>query len=88
MRELTDIPLPAVTRVHTEDERLAWHAAVVTFDSGVPIRLFHYGAPARYSINVGNSSIGGYSFRDAWTFLTGVCTGATQTKVVTQGVTP
>lgn len=66
--------------------KLTWMAAVVTHDTGLPVTI-HGGArldregrpiPGWYSVNVGACSIAAYNFREAWVYLTGVSTGATQ----------
>lgn len=98
-----ELELPAVTRVETDhgsnvepplnpawnDERkLAWHAAVTAYDSGVSVRVFagasqiqHGGewvdVPDSYSLTIGGSSShSSYSFQRAWAFLNGVDAGA------------
>lgn len=60
-------------------EKLRWHAAVATLDTGLKL-LVH---PIRdvmgrhkYSIQVENSSMSAMPYADAWLYITGISTGA------------
>lgn len=71
----------------TEAEKLAWHAAVIAHDTGLTIRLHDEAftingepVPGMYGINVGSHSLSAYTYREAWTFLNGVDTGAAVAK--------
>lgn len=56
-------------------DKLRWTASVVEADTGVrPVP--HLEENGLYSINVGASSFGGFTFGSAWTFLNGVSAGA------------
>ncbi|MFG2001717.1 hypothetical protein ACGFNU_21455 [Spirillospora sp. NPDC048911] len=99
---MKEIPLPEVTRVQEgrssvveppldtdwdEATKLAWQAAVVACDTGLPIRLYDGawvvgGKPMSgyYSINVGPSSASSFTYSKAWTYLNGVRAGAEATK--------
>ncbi|MFE9398631.1 hypothetical protein [Streptomyces flavidovirens] len=78
---------PPLDPAWSELTRLAWHAAVVTHDTGLRIAIH----PGRYKVNgesvpgfynlvVGSSSSGPHTFRSAWDYLNGVDTGARQTR--------
>lgn len=89
-----DIELPAVRRVDTENGshieppldrswpesmKLAWKAAVVAAESGLPIRLWSHAGDNRadqYGIGVGRYGMASYDFHSAWTLLTGISAGA------------
>jgi hypothetical protein len=78
---------PPLDQTWPDAVKLAWHAAVVEIDSGLPVRV----SPANYSIddvpqhgfyNVrvgtsrGASTHGPLSYKDAWSYMNGVRTGA------------
>lgn len=60
--------------------KLQWHTAVVAHDAGLAIELHDHDGQYSFTIGanlaVGQSSIGGWTFRPAWDFLIGVRIGA------------
>lgn len=97
MGELEVVPLPEVARiVHegsswieppldqtwSEDERLAWHAAVVAVDTGLRVKVWTGAADPRspFVIGLGTAaagmgSSGDFDFHAASTFLSGIRVG-------------
>lgn len=88
-----ELDLPTVERVKTnngshieppfdkswsQDEKLAWHAAVTAVDTGLSIRIFRYDYGYNLVI-VGtegrNASIGNPGYDSAWTYLSGISVG-------------
>lgn len=61
------------------DTKLRWHAAVVQADTGLPISI-HPQPGGQYALMVANCSNGPHTYRDAWTYLNGVSTGARQAR--------
>jgi hypothetical protein len=63
-----------------EATKLAWHAAVVAHDTGLRItlhdRVLSTDGPGWYSLTIERSSISALRYRDAWSYLNGVDTGA------------
>lgn len=70
----------------TDLTKLQWHAAVVTYDTGIPIRISDgaykvqsgdqwVDVPGHYSINVGSGCRSALDYRDAWIYLSGVSAG-------------
>lgn len=71
-----------------EAAKLAWQAAVVAYDTGLRITLHDETwvvdgkpMPGYYGITVYGRAVGPYSnasktYRDAWTYLNGIATGA------------
>lgn len=53
---------------------LRWHAGVVLADSGIGCTIWDHGS--HYSLGVGRSSMGMFSYNSAWTFMNGVSAGA------------
>lgn len=57
--------------------RLAWKAAVVAFDTGLTLRLWSGAEFGNYLVGVEGGSSGPFGFDDAWTYLSGIASGAT-----------
>lgn len=63
--------------------KLRWHAAVVSHDTGLDVRVSDRSSsrwrrgrweqiPGTYSIRCGSSSIASFDYNEAWVFLTGL----------------
>jgi hypothetical protein len=74
---------PPFNPAWSDEDKLRWHAAVTTFDTGLTIRV----GPAGYSINgvpqhgyysiqVGWSSCGPLDLDSGWTYINGIAAGA------------
>jgi hypothetical protein len=60
-------------------KQLQWKAAVVSLDSGLDVWVNHSGLPSPRSFAlgvVGFSTSTPHSYREAWDYLNGICTGA------------
>lgn len=69
---------PPLDQSWPEAERLAWHAAVVSDEIGMPVHLWSHAGDDRadlYAIGVGGSSAAAYSYDRAWTLLSGIASG-------------
>lgn len=70
---------PALDPAWSNAEKLAWHAAVVAHDTGLRIAVHaHTGDDGHlsYALAVGRTGTSAMPYRDAWTYLNGVNTGA------------
>lgn len=59
--------------------KLRWHAAIVTLDTGLNIRITEY-QPGQYNLTVGRTGTGPFTYDDAWTYLNGIDTGASEAR--------
>ena len=77
--------IPPLEQSWDDLTKLHWKAAVANLDTGLNVRILEGGywidevkQDGYYSIQVGNSSSGPHSYRDAWKFINGVVIGAQQ----------
>lgn len=66
-----------------ERVKLEWHAAVTAHDTGLRVEVFNaqlwvddVKQEGLYCIAVGSSSASAFTYREAWTYLNGISTGA------------
>lgn len=81
---------PPIDDAWDEAAKLAWHAAIVAHDTGLRIKLHDEALivndqpqPGYYHIAVygsGVSSASSFTYRDAWTYLSGITVGAQMAK--------
>lgn len=91
MKIFTKISLPEVERIHgmldsiivppledgwSDHMKLAWHAAVVSYETGLKIRVLQNSMSGHYFLEIGRSSIGGLDFHRSWDYLNGAMIGA------------
>lgn len=75
---------PALDQSWSESEKLAWHAAVVAYDSGIPVGLYSHAGDDRadlYGVTMAGGSMAAYTFGSAWTILNGIAAGARAGRV-------
>lgn len=76
---------PALDQKWTDVEKLAWHAAVVALDTGLPVSVYGGASNGRrqlYGVTTGSSSHASYSFDEAWIFLNGLRAGVQASRRV------
>lgn len=74
---------PPLNQEWGEAEQLAWKAAVVADEIGLPVTLSSHADTIRadqFGIGVGRSSTASYGFRSAWTLLNGITLGAREAR--------
>lgn len=75
----------------SKSEKLAWHAAVFEFDTGMSVAIEqgtlqerHLGiwrtVADSYSIGFGSSTMGSLNYHDAWTYISGLETGVMECR--------
>lgn len=74
---------PPLDQTLSDLEKLRWHAAVTTLDTGLRVLVHPMNdvmGRVKYSIQVENGSMASMPYEDAWLYISGVSNGASFMK--------
>jgi hypothetical protein len=70
---------PPLDQAWDDLTKLTWHAAVVTRETGLAIRIDQF-ERGSYGLVIGCTGLSERDFHSAWDYLNGVSTGATEAR--------
>jgi ABC-type Fe3+ transport system substrate-binding protein len=70
---------PPLDQAWDDLTKLTWHAAVVTHETGLAIRVDQF-ERGSYGLAIGGTGLSERDFHSAWDYLNGVSTGATEAQ--------